>query len=357
MRRGVLLSGDHPTLPEAELRALCAVHDPGARVLVDGLVGSIDPAAATALDAGLGRMALAASWGVLWGETLQGPGAAAELARATAIHADGRGTAGVHFERRGARKNPDARALQRAVGDALRQCGHTIDLAAPERRIFLWLVEERILVGERLGAPAPRYGERAVEKRMHFSPVSLHPRRAATLLHLVRVPPGQRVYDPFCGTGGIVLEAALEGYDAWGSDLDAFMVQGTLQALADVGPEPLAGTVFEADIADAAGLAPEVAGIVTDLPYGRASTTGGEGLRPLYARAFRAFHDLLPTGGRAVAGLADPALLDLAAPAGLVVEEVHRERMHRSLTRHFAVLRRAHEAPPLNGTAESAPQA
>lgn len=354
MRRAVLLSGDHPTLPEAELRALVAVHDPGARIHVDGLVATVAPATApsgqsghaaadrwaAAVDDGLRRMALCAAWGDLWGETAAGPQAGPALAEAVARHADGHGTAGVHFERRGMVKDPDALALTRVVGQALKDAGHSIRLDAPERRIFLWFAQGRALVGEWRGE-GEASTHRAVEKRMHFSPVSLHPRRAAGLLHLARVPPGGRVYDPFCGTGGFVLEAALEGYDALGSDLDGFMVQGTLQALADVGPQPLDGVVFEADIDAAAALVGEVDGIVTDLPYGRASSTAGEDLGDLYERAFRAFEAMLAPGARAVVGLAEPALLGRLGP-GFEVEEHHTERMHRSLTRHFVVLRRRH---------------
>ncbi|HJQ94045.1 MAG TPA: hypothetical protein VJ874_07170, partial [Candidatus Thermoplasmatota archaeon] len=185
-----------------------------------------------------------------------------------------------------------------------------------------------------------RFEARISDERAHFSPVGMHPRRAASLLHLARAPPCSRVYDPFCGTGGMVLEAALEGYDAWGSDLDPFMVQGTLQTLADAAPEPLDGQAFVADIADAPGLVGMVDAVVTDLPYGRSSGTDGEPLRGLYGRAFTAFAELLPAGGHLLVGHSDPSLLAGLEAAGFRVVERHAEPVHKSLVRHYAVAMR-----------------
>lgn len=340
--RAILLSGEHPTLPAAELRALLDVHDPRATVQLQGLVAVVVPGDPAGTDAALSRMALAHEWGELWAqapETEAGLAHLAGLVRASAKW--GEGTAAVASQRRGSGKALDRSAVERALGTALSDAGHAIDLAAPATVVFAWLLDGRIVAGLRRGVnDRGRFEARASDERDHFSPVSMHPRRAASLLHLARVPPGRRVYDPFCGTGGFVLEAALEGYDAWGSDLDAFMVQGTLQTLADAGPEPLAGSVVVADIGAAPLLVERVDGIVTDLPYGRASGTEGEELRGLYQRAFAAFAALLPPGGRAVVGHPDPDLLFGVEAHGFRVEERHAERVHRSLTRHYAVLLR-----------------
>lgn len=345
--RLVLLSGEHATLPAAELRALLAVHDPGAQAAVDGLVATVRPADPAGTDAALARMALAHAWGEAWASAADTPEGLEELARAVALHATGAGgapgqaPAAVVTERRGLAKSGSSLAVERRLGRALRDAGHPIDLRAPRLTVFAWLVGGRVHAGRLRGAPdRGAYEGRVAEKRAHFSPVGLHPRRAASLLHLGRVPPGGTLYDPFCGTGTFVLEAALEGYRALGSDLDAWMVQGTWQTLTDVPPEPLDATVFEADIGDAPGLVGQVDGIVTDLPYGRASGTAGEGLAALYGRAFSAFADLLPPGRLAVVGHPDPALLSGIEAHGLQVVERHEERAHRSLTRHFAVLRR-----------------
>ncbi|HUR60781.1 MAG TPA: hypothetical protein VM286_00235 [Candidatus Thermoplasmatota archaeon] len=339
--RLVLLSGEHATLPAAELRALLEVHDADATVVLDGLVARVTPANGAATDVALSRMALAHEWGEAWGAEADTPEGIEALAAAVRANASGQGSAAITSEQRGMAKSPNRLAVERRLGQALREAGHAIDLKAPRSTVFAWFIEGRIHVGQLRGSPdRGAFEGRGSDTRAHFSPVGLHPRRAASLLHLARVPQGGRLYDPFCGTGTFVLEAAMEGYQAIGSDLDAWMVQGTWQTLTDVPPEPLDATVFEADIGAVPGLVGQVDGIVTDLPYGRSSGTDGEDLAPLYGRAFAAFAAVLPKGAHAVIGHPDPALLEAVQGQGFQVLERHSERAHRSLVRHFAVVRR-----------------
>ncbi len=344
--RAVLLSGEHPTLPAAELRALLDVHDPDATVVLHGLVALVLPGRRQLCDVALGRMALGHEWGILWDDAPDSPAGIEQLALSARKRADGQGSAAVVTERRGPAKSHGSSAVDRAgvertLGAALKAAGHTIDLEHPQRILSVWFLDGRLWMVERRGLmDRSQHEERVSDERAHFSPVSLHPRRAASLLHLARVHPGGRVLDPFCGTGAFVLEAALEEYDAWGSDIDSFMVQGTLQTLADSGPRALAGVVFKADIAAVPNLVEGVHGIVTDLPYGRASSSDGEDLGKLYDRAGVAFAHILPKGRYAVIGHSDPRLLAAIDSFGFKVTERHEERVHRSLTRHYVVVMR-----------------
>ncbi|MEK6984824.1 MAG: hypothetical protein AABX89_00360 [Candidatus Thermoplasmatota archaeon] len=337
----VLLSGEHRTLPAAELRALLGVHAPGAQVRFDAGLAFVAGAPDGQIRAALSRMALAHAWGAFWGEATDTQEGLATLETEVRRRADGKGTLAVVSERMGFTKSANSLLVERRLGAAAAAAGHRIDLKAPERTLFAWLLDGRILVGEQFGRPdRSRFESRISDRRAHFSPVALHPRRAAGLLHLARVAPGGRIYDPFCGTGTFVLESSLAGYDAWGSDLDAWMVQGTLQTLTDVPAEPLLGNVFVADVADTPAMMGQVAGIVTDLPYGRASTGHGEEVAALYRRAFAAFAELLPAGAHAVVGHSDPALVAPIEEYGFRIVERHEEKAHRSLTRHFVVAQR-----------------
>lgn len=344
--RAALLSGEHPTLPEAELEALLAVHAPGARLRVEGRLAWVS--GPDGVDDALRRLVLARTWGEPWGEgddTPEGHDASAHtVADAAAAAARAHGLVGasaaVRTQRAGSEKSGHAIAVARRIGQALSDAGHPIDLTAPELEVYAWLLDGRVHAGRLLGTvDRSRFEARISERRAHFSPVTLHPRRAASLLHLARVPPGGRVHDPFCGTGTFVLEAALEGYQASGSDLDERMAQGTLQALADDGPEPVDAEVFVADAAEVPERIGPVDGVVADLPYGRASGTRREPVEDLYARALAAVRKLLRPGGRAVLGTAVD-LSPAAEAAGLEVVEEHTEFVHRSLTRHYLVARR-----------------
>ncbi len=327
------MQGDHPSLPLAELEALLAVH--GGRihrrlgeriVLVDGGAEA------------LARMTQHWGWGPYWGEALDHQDGIAALADSCHDACSGRGSIAVRSQRFGDDGTVRRQELERAIGAALVQRGHTVDLAAPAVEVYAWLGEDRLVAGQLQGHRDDSFESRISERRAHFSPVSLHPRRAAGLVHMARVPAGGRILDPFCGTGGIALEAALLGFDIWASDLDPWMVQGTLTTLTDVGPEPLSTPAFQADIGDVPDLVEGVQGIVTDLPYGGASSTHDEDLERLYERALGAFADILPAGGHAVVGHARPELI--SSTPDLRVVERHGEYVHKSLTRHFAVLRR-----------------
>jgi tRNA (guanine10-N2)-dimethyltransferase len=141
------------------------------------------------------------------------------------------------------------------------------------------------------------------------------------------------VLDPFCGTGGVLLEAAAIGLRPIGLDRDRRMVLGCHSSLRDARVEDRLG------MADAGRLplrAGSVHGIATDPPYGRAASTRGEPIKSLYRRAFRAFRELLPTGAHAAIVLPNEAMIDMASEH-LERVETHALRVHRSLVRHFCV--------------------
>lgn len=58
----------------------------------------------------------------------------------------------------------------------------------------------------------------------HTYPARMHPTTAARLVRAF-APPGGRVYDPFCGSGTVLVEAILAGRAALGSDLNPLAVR------------------------------------------------------------------------------------------------------------------------------------
>ncbi|HXQ48273.1 MAG TPA: hypothetical protein VN842_00630, partial [Thermoplasmata archaeon] len=103
-----------------------------------------------------------------------------------------------------------------------KEAGGTIDLDHPDHR-FCWL--------ERSERPAIWLEEVAAVDRRAVSarrlsalpfrrPVGLDPRLARAAANLARVRPGDRVVDPFVGTGALLAEAALLGARIVGIDRD-----------------------------------------------------------------------------------------------------------------------------------------
>ena len=233
------------------------------------------------------------------------------------------------------------------LGHAFLQGGGRVDLDAPDRD-FLALVSPtpsdpvgatEAGLAELLGeVPRSEVELRRSKHRPFRKPVTLPPRLARAMVNLARAPLGGTVLDPFCGTGAILLEAAHLGYRVTGADVDAEMVRGTLQNLSAEGlapervvqrrvselPDHLEGVPFDA--------------AVFDPPYGRASTTGGEGSSEVLRQALDATPRLVRPGGRVVLLVSDPE----AVPAqlqGLRRETLLlAERVHRSLTRWVVVL-------------------
>ncbi|MBI2077194.1 MAG: RsmD family RNA methyltransferase [Euryarchaeota archaeon] len=232
--------------------------------------------------------------------------------------------------------------VERRVGEAL-GARRTVNLKRPEVVVRAFLDGERVWVGQRLWDRDPKEtAQRHPKERPEFSPVSLQPKLARALVNLARVPSGGVVYDPFCGTGGVLLEAASMGLRVVGSDLDEAMVRACRTNLEHFGLGAL--DLFPADAGIAAkelarrGL-PAIDAVVSDLPYGRSAYAGKEPLERLYERAFQTMAQCVRPGGFVVAGVPTEAAAR-RIPSELASVALFKVPVHRSLTRHFALLRR-----------------
>lgn len=173
--------------------------------------------------------------------------------------------------------------------------------------------------------------------RVAFHPGTLEPVLARCLVNLARTPRGGTFLDPFCGVGGILLEAGLLGAKPIGVDIEEEMINGARANLEAVGVQD-----FQLMVGDARRLPPlEVDAVATDPPYGRQSSTAGLKLEELYREALPSIAGALKKRGYlCITSPAGLELDDLAASAGLVKVEYHEQRVHRSLTRQIFVFRK-----------------
>ena len=238
------------------------------------------------------------------------------------------GTAKVEARRIGGARG-DTVGIKEVLGESM---GNPIDLDNPDHRVVV-LISERIHLG-RLLHTADRKGfrEREVKNRPFFSPVSLEPRYARALVNLARVGEGDSLHDPFCGTGGILLEALSLGMKASGGDIDTNMVEGCRLNLKEFGLEC---ALVQGDACET--IPRGISRIVTDPPYGRASTTAGEGLESLYKRFFDRAEERLKSGGYLALVLPRKELMKYS---DLRLVECHTTRVHSSLERHYVVYRK-----------------
>jgi tRNA G10 N-methylase Trm11 len=140
----------------------------------------------------------------------------------------------------------------------------------------------------------------------------LPPKLARLMVNLAGVKKPARLYDPFCGSGTILMEAVLAGHQVIGSDLDVKASLGTqenLDWLVQIQPFNSQPSVFTADatqvqLAQLGNQSVEV--IVTEPFLGRQTPKDQDlanifrGLEKLYWGAFRHWRSLLGNEGRVV---------------------------------------------------------
>ena len=104
------------------------------------------------------------------------------------------------------------------------------------------------------------------ERKPHFRPFNhptgLHPRLARFMVNLSNA---ESIVDPFCGAGGILIEAGLTGIVFQGYDIDPIMVERCKGNLRHYNLD------LNVQVKDALKLDQPVEAIVTDLPYGKNS--------------------------------------------------------------------------------------
>jgi tRNA (guanine10-N2)-dimethyltransferase len=130
------------------------------------------------------------------------------------------------------------RSIEQSIGGALFRDGWKIDLTSPDITLKITALNHNNITDEEVVENPPliiwgikssgtsTWDERTAPKRPYFKPISLDPRLARAMANIA-CPERGKLLDPFCGTGGILLEAAAIGSQVFGSDADSRMVEGS----------------------------------------------------------------------------------------------------------------------------------
>jgi tRNA (guanine10-N2)-dimethyltransferase len=228
-------------------------------------------------------------------------------------------------------------SLEKKLGELiLKNTSKTsVKLRNPDKTFTGILTNERFLLGLKLAEiPAAPFVERRPRKRPFFHPSAMQSKLARCMVNLAQPRSGDTVLDPFCGTGTMLIEAALIGCRPLGLDVQRRMARGTLRNMTHFKIKP-EGVI----VADARSLPiTKVDCVVTDPPYGTSSTTLKRTTKQLIEEMLTAVHELL-TKRRKVC-MAAPKKLDiprLGTSLGYKHLESHFVYVHRSLTREIAV--------------------
>ena len=230
--------------------------------------------------------------------------------------------------------------LERKIGEAvLRATRNTlVNLRQPDK-VFLGVLSDRRFVFGIMTHTRQRgsIAARRPRRRPVFHPATMPPKLARCMVNLARPKRGELLLDPFCGVGGILIEAGLVGCRVVGCDVKLEMLKGCLRNLEFFRISPVG--VARADARNLP-FGP-VNCMVADPPYGKsASTMGLTTANLLKSFLHNAGDNLLENGFVSLASPKTVGVSEFGRDAGLELVEKHYVYVHRSLTREIAVFRK-----------------
>lgn len=253
------------------------------------------------------------------------------------------------FLSRGKRPLSSKRDLERKAGKIIKRKGYEVDLTNPAKTFVLLFAKNTCFLCLLVhSTDKKQFGGRRPHLRPFFLPGVITPKIARALVNLSEIKEGGGVLlDPFCGTGGILIEAGLIGGATTlvGIDIQKKMARGAEANLRFYG--------MDADlvVGDASKMAlrdNSVDAIVTDPPYGRSSLVSGVGYltvesrslfrENLYRNALAEFHRVLKKRGKVVVISNSDSIYSLSREYGFRILDRCKYRVHKSLSRYIAVL-------------------
>lgn len=241
----------------------------------------------------------------------------------------------------------DTTATERKVGSLIlstltEEDNIKVKLDNPKSLIKIVAFEDTIyLACEKIKLDKKHFEEIKPHKRPFFYPGSMSPKLARCMVNLSRVKENQLLLDPFCGTGGILIEGGLIGCKVAGSDINWKMKNGTAINLEYCGIENY--RTFNVDVRELK-MYEEASAVVTDPPYGISTSTGDMKGNDIFKEFFTSIFNNMKDD--AYLCMASPHYVDLepiAKATGFKILEQYYIKMHRSLTRVITVLRKDNE--------------
>ncbi|MGB4234951.1 MAG: RNA methyltransferase [Methanoregulaceae archaeon] len=312
------LSGEHPGLPFAELGLVGEILDRRPQVAV---VDCKSPG-------NLSRLSLTHAVSEYLGECEADSRAFARLLKDLALCTGGTYAARVK-KMEGCTMTEPAPELERLMGSLIEG---RVRLENPDTEYRAVCSGERWYLGRLiLRIDRGSFGRRRPGDRAFFHPGVMMPRMARALVNISLVQAGEILLDPFCGTGGMVLEAELVGAQGAGSDIDPLMVAGSRKNVPG-------GFFFRADATALPVRSSGIHAVATDLPYGQSVSIAAGSIDTLYSGTLEEIRRVLMPGRRAVV----VTHRDISRQAGELMEVVatYSQRVHRSLVRRILVLRK-----------------
>ena len=140
-----------------------------------------------------------------------------------------------------------------------------VDLKNAKTKIILNCNEDKMIGSRLICVNDKSYLKRKAHLRPSLHPTSLNPGLARACINLSGKSQGN-ILDPFCGSGGILIEAGFMGYNVFGVDYHQEMLDRCKKNL-----DYYKIKKYDLSILDARHIKGKYDCIVTDIPYGKSS--------------------------------------------------------------------------------------
>lgn len=210
-----------------------------------------------------------------------------------------------------------------------------VDLKSPQTKIILFEKEKsnKIYLTKKIYENEKEYLNRMPKLRPISKPYTLKSDLARATINFLNLKKGT-ILDPFCGIGGILLEAADMGFNIIGNDISWNDIKNTQKNFKHYFPKKSILTTI-ADSQTQFLKSNSIDGIVCDIPYGKSSRKQGTNL---YENFLKSAQKYLKTGKRIVIIYANfLQFKNLALKHFKKITEIE-EYINKSMTRHILVL-------------------
>ncbi|MBW2982268.1 methyltransferase domain-containing protein [Candidatus Woesearchaeota archaeon] len=204
-----------------------------------------------------------------------------------------------------------------------------VNLKNSKTEIHLFFIKNKVIGALLKHKNKQEFEKRKPHLRPELHPSSLNPRLARALINLTGIKKG-KILDPFCGSGGILIEAGLTNLKPIGYDIDKIMLKRT-----EINLKYYKVKDYKLKQQDATKIKTNFDYIVTDLPYSK--NTKKQDLTKLYLTFLKTLKKILKK--RAVIGF--PDFIDykkLIKKSKLKIEKEFSYYLHKNLTKKIVII-------------------
>jgi len=203
-----------------------------------------------------------------------------------------------------------------------------VDLRNAETKIVIFKIKNKMFCCFLLWENKEDFESRKPHNRPSPHPTSMNPKLARCLVNIVN---SKTITDPFCGSGGILIEAGLMGLKTIGYDIDKAMLNRAKKNL-----DFYKIKNYQLKLQDATKINKKIRGVVTDLPYGKSSKLTEE-----LGNLYKNFLKVLKKHKKGRAVVCFPDFVDykkLIKKSGLKIEKEFSYYLHKSLTKKIIII-------------------